>query len=268
MQVTKEDVTNALSSLGNVPAAGGEGTDVSKSGDGSPTSTPGVSTNGDLNSANGAATGGGDDGSLGAPGSDMSDKAGKGKVKPEANKSTPPPEFQQGLPSEVETKVEVSEFLKSLVDHTATQINGLRDFVVKSDAAFEARTEDILDSFAGLEKSMANIGVVLKAVCERIGIIENQPQMAKSQTAEGQPAGQPVQRTFEAPQGDTAAAPQGAFYKSLEGKSPDEVRKSISNSMIELVKKGELEDTDVINFDTYNYVSAEADTKLRAMLNN
>ena len=55
------------------------------------------------------------------------------------------------------------------------------------------------------------------------------------------------------------------FYKSLTGKPPHEVKKSISLALCELVKKGELSDVDVINFESNNYISSEADAKLRAM---
>lgn len=268
MKVTKEDVQKALTDLGsNLPSDEGSSTgkDVNKAESSAPKKGGDVPKDGDLNTSNGAADGGG---GLNVPqGENMNDKYGNKKGK--AKKSETPTEFGDNLPSEVETKVEVSEFLKSLVDHTANQINGLRDFAIKSDQAMEARTEEITEQIDGIEKSLSNIGLVLKAVCERIGIIENQPAVQKSETANAQPQ-RHVERTFENPtqqsQDTGGAAPAGnSIYKSLEGKAPLDVKKSISAGMCELVKKGELVETDVINFETYGYVSTEADTKLRSM---
>jgi hypothetical protein len=212
----------------------------------------------------------------------MNDKHGNKAGTVGTKKSDPPPEFNQGLPSEIETKIDVSEFLKSLVDHTATQVNGLREFVVKSDQAADARTDDIVDEIADVKKSLQNIGIVLKAVCERIGIVENKPAtVAKSDTAA---QGKPTERQFEntvksgseAPVdgdggdgGGTGHQNQNAtgFYKSLAGKSPMEMKKCISTALCDLVKKGELAETEVINFETYSHISPEADVKLRSMLN-
>lgn len=262
MSVTKEDVQKALHKIGDdLPEENGSSTendDVQKAG-GSVAATGSEVPSKDLNTSNGAAD---KEGSLKVPqGENMNDKYGNKKEKG-TKKSLP--EFEDDLPPEVETKVEVSEFLKSLVDHTANQVNGLRDFVVKSDEASEARTDDLIDMIEDVQKSQANIGIVLKAVCEKIGIIENEPEVRKSATS----AAAPVERTFENPvqASQEAGKAQGNnFYKSLEGKSPLDVKKSMSAGMIELVKKGELDQTDVINFETYGYVSPEADAKLRPM---
>lgn len=246
--ITRDDVSKALSKL-----------DLSK----------GEVAKGDLGPANGAAE---EDGTLAAPGEDMNKEKGesgkgmegratkentgskeKESFKEEGNKS-----FYDEMPAEVEAKVEVSTFLKSLVDHTAGQINGLRDFVVKSDKAQDARYEDLMDSINGLAKSMGNIGIVLKAVCERIGVIENEPMQPKAVVKSAA-----VEKTFVAMEG----APEGeGLYKSLGNKSPVEVRKSISDAMMELVKKGEMKDTDLINFETFGYVTPEADKLLRTIL--
>jgi hypothetical protein len=238
--ITREDVSKALSKL-----------DLSK-GD--------VAKAGDLGPTEGAAE---ENGSLGAPGESMAHEAGesKGKEAKEKKEGDDDKEskksFYDNLPAEVEAKVEVSTFLKSLVDHTAGQINGLRDFVVKSDKAQDARYEDLMDAVNGLAKSMGNVGIVLKAVCERIGVIENEPMKPKAVT---QSAG--IEKAFVA----MPANEGDGMYKSLANKSGVEVRKSISDAMIELVKKGDMSDTDLINFETFGYVTPAADKLLRTIL--
>jgi hypothetical protein len=239
--ITRDDVSKALSKL-----------DLSKSGE--------VSKSGDLGPTEGAAEEGG---TLSAPGESMAHEAGESKAKEASEKKKGDDDeskksFYDDMPSEVEAKVEVSTFLKSLVDHTAGQINGLRDFVVKSDRAQDARYEDLMDSINGLAKSMGNVGIVLKAVCERIGVIENEPMQPKAVIKSAA-----IEKTFVAMEG----APEGeGLYKSLGNKSPVEVRKGISDAMMELVKKGEMKDTDLINFETFGYVTPEADKLLRTIL--
>jgi len=255
--ITKSDVQNALDSLeSGLPAD-----DVNK-GDGVP-------TDGDLNTSNGAADGGG---SLKAPGDNMNDKYGNKKTKGcAAKKSEVPADFNEELPLEVETKIDVSEFLKSLVDHTADQVNGLREFVVKSDQAMDARTDDIIDEIEDVKKSLGDVGVVLKAICQRIGIVENAPAtVAKSQTTDAPITdAKPAERTFEdiSKSGDDTNQNATGFYKSLQGKQPLDMKKAISDALCDLVKKGELSETEVINFETYSHISPEADVKLRSVLN-
>jgi len=208
----------------------------------------------DLNSANGAAT---EEGSLKSVGEDMN-KEGKKKGEVKAKKSVE--SFTDDLPEEVETKVEVSSFLKALVDHTADRFDGLRDYVAKSDEAMEVRSEEIQEGVEDVQKSLQNIAIVLKAVCERIGILENEPESQKSVTR-----GNDGERNFH----KSVSAEEGseAVYKSLNGKAPGVQKSMISTAMIDLVQKGRLSDLDVVNFETYGHVSPEADVLLRGILN-
>lgn len=258
MQITKDDVAKALGRLESGLNKGGEPSDKE-----------------DLNSANGAADGGSGDGKdLSAPGSDMNDEYGnkKKKGKDGAMKSQveTPEDFNKSLPPAVETKVEVSDFLKSLVDHNAGCMDSLRDSVVKSDMAAEDRMEEVMEAIEGIQKSQGNIGVVLKAICERIGVIENQPAVAKSTRATDAAAGQPVAKSFVDPAAGAEApvAPEAGqgMFKSLVGKAPQIQKAAIAESICELVKKGEAADTDVINFETYSYITPELDLKLRSVL--
>lgn len=288
MAITKDDVKKALTRLEETgDLSEGEGEEVSKAGEydhgdrdkagkamaknGKGGARPGSSGSvpqNDLNTSNGAADGGG---SLDAPGDNMNGKYGnkKGSKGKMGNKSmegekSVPEDFEAGLNEEVQAKVDVSQFLRSLVDHTAESHDRLRDFVAKSDEAGDARFEELTEDIGKLTKSLSNVGIVLKAICERIGVIEEKPQVAKSQTAEAvETAARPFQKSD--PTAENALPPQQSegLYKSLEGKPPHVVKKAIADKLCDLVMKGEAVDTDVINFETYNSLSPELDEKVR-----
>lgn len=241
-----------------------------------------VKGEGSLDDTEGAASGGGD-GSLKAPGEPMSNAA-KGKAKKSLAASSEKDEdddsddgddeddsmksFADDMPGEVRTKVDVSQFLRSLVDHSAATIESMRKAIIKSSQAQDQRVEVLLDAVEGLQKSQANIGVVLRAMCERIGVIENQPGVAKSVQAAAtvtKSQAAPVTREFVG--GDDSQGQEQGIYKSLTGKAPHVQKAMISEALCQLVMKGEAQDTDVINFETYGHVPGELDTKLRAVLN-
>ncbi len=67
--------------------------------------------------------------------------------------------FNEDLPEEIETKIDVSDFLKSLVDHTAASVDGLRDYVAKSDRNTNARYENVAQAVGEIQKSQAMIGL-------------------------------------------------------------------------------------------------------------
>ena len=251
--ITRDDVANALSA-------------IEKAMDGD---------DDDLNSPNGAADGGSSDGKdLSSPGEDMNatygNKKKKGKDGAMKSQVQTPEDFNKSLPPAVETKVEVSDFLKSLVDHNAGCMDKLRDTVVKSEMAAEDRMDEVMESVEEIQKSLGNFGVVLKAICERIGIIENQPaSVAKSQTSATVAKSQTAERNFAdmTVSSEAEVTPQGdGMYKSLANKSPAIQKSLIAEAICDLVKKGEAAEEDVINFETYSYVAPELDSKLRSVL--
>lgn len=267
--ITKDQVAKALGALNEASP------DIVVKGD----------KDGDLGDAQGAANGDGDDKSLKSEGEDMNDKYGNKKEsdKNPAKKSMAAEDddseddgdddeteksFRDDMSSEIRTKIDVSSFLRSLVDHNAKSVDGLRAALQKSNANSNDRTDVVLDSIEGLQKSLSNIGVVLRAVCERIGVIENQPQVAKSVTAAGQSVAKsvvaPVSREFIAEAGETS---NDGMYKSLNGKAPHVQKSMISDAICNLVMKGEAKDTDVINFETNGFIPGELDSKLRSVLN-
>jgi Sec-independent protein translocase protein TatA len=179
-----------------------------------------------------------------------------------------PPAFRESMPAEIQTKVDVSNFLRSLVDHTAVTVDGLRDALMKSDMANENRIDAVVDAVEGIQKSMGNIGVVLTAICERIGVIENQPAApARSVVKSGAApvaGGKATERTFE---GGEPAADGGGFYKSLVGKPAHIAKAMVSEAICDLVKKGQAADLDVINFESTGFVPPELAVKLNSALN-
>jgi hypothetical protein len=169
--------------------------------------------------------------------------------------------FEETLPEEIQTKIEVSGFLKSLVDHTAATVDALRETVVKSEMNHEDRYEDLNAIVTDIQKSQAKIGIVLKAVCERIGIIENAPAaVAKSEiVAKSNGA---AERNFATPND----AEEGKLFKSLS-ENPTIAKSQISSALCDLVKKGEANDLDVIGFESGGYIRPELVSKLKTTLN-
>jgi hypothetical protein len=165
------------------------------------------------------------------------------------------------LPEEVQTKIEVSEFLKSLVDHNVDGLKKLADFVAKSDNAQETRYNELSEVVEGLAKSQAKIGIVLKAMCEKLNIIENAPAVApKSETVAKSQVGE---RTFNS--GLEAEKGEEPVFKSLST-DPIMAKSQISNALCDLVMKGEATDMDVINFESAGFISPELVNKLKGKL--
>lgn len=285
MPISKQDVQKALGAL--------------------EAASPDLAKGGTLNSANGAAEEGGGDGKLKAPGKSMPKTYGAAKKSTSPalakggeeekddhdeeedededgdsdadtdgdgdGKEPPPPpatakSFREGMPSEIQTKVDVSQFLRSLVDHTATTVDGLRDALLKSDMATENRIDAVVESVEGIQKSLGNVGVVLTAICERLGVIENQPAApARSVVKSAAPAGgRTVERAFE---GGEQPAEGSSFFKSLAGKPGHIAKAMVSEAICDLVKKGQAQDIDVINFESTGFVPPELAVKLNAALN-
>lgn len=181
------------------------------------------------------------------------------KMKMKARKS-----FSEEMPEEIQTKIDVSEFLKSLVDHTGECIDGLRAYVAKSEMNHEARYIELNSSVEGLQKSQAKIGIVLKAICEKIGVLEVAPAHApKAETVAKSAAAKPAEKTFKS--GLEADKGEEKVFKSLS-ENPAIAKSQISNAICDLVKKGEAQDLDVIGFESNNYISPEIAAKLKTVL--
>ncbi len=171
--------------------------------------------------------------------------------------------FAEGMDNEVKAKIEVSEFLKSLVDHTGKSIDGLSAQISKSMGGVAELAEQV----AEIHKSQAKIGVVLKALCEETGVIQKSAANApKAQTTAPIAKSQVAERTFDNPRTETASNEGEKMFKSLSS-DPRIAKSQISDAMCDLVYKGEAKDTDVIGFETSGYISPAIASKLNETLN-
>lgn len=168
--------------------------------------------------------------------------------------------FTDELPEEIETKIDVSEFLRSLVDHTGQAIDGLRDELAKSEESYHEATTDLAEAVEEVQKSQAKIGVVLKAICERIGIVENAPATTAQATTEVTKS-EVAERTFENGQVETAEEP---MFKSLDA-NPNIAKSQMSNALCDLVKSGKATDMDVIGFESGGYIRPELVKELKTV---
>ncbi len=167
------------------------------------------------------------------------------------------------LPEEIQTKIDVSEFLKSLVDHTTEAIDTLAESVIKSEEASNTKFEALSNSIVEIQKSQAKIGLVLKALCEQAGILASAPKrvvksettLAKSAVAERSFAQEPVENAGEE-----------KMFKSLSD-NPMMAKSQITEALIDLVKSNKCTDMDLINFESTSYLRPEVVEHLKMKLN-
>jgi hypothetical protein len=191
-----------------------------------------------------------------------SDYSDKGKEKKMTKKS-----FKEELPDEITEQIDVSDFLKSLVDYTGEKMDELNTQVAKSELAQSQTQDDITSKLETIEKSQAMIGIVLKSVCEKLGIIENAPAHAqKSETSINK--SEVAERKFDsnAAEGNEGVEEKAPLFKSLS-KNPQIAKSQVSEAMCDLVKSGECADTDVINFEMTGFISPTIVSKLNEKLN-
>jgi hypothetical protein len=173
--------------------------------------------------------------------------------------------FSEEMPEEIQTKIDVSEFLKSLVDHTGSTIEGLSQVIAKGEAHNDARYADLAVSVEDIQKSQAKIGIVLKAICEKIGVIAAAPARTAKADTVVKSAGAPAQRAFEAASAEVVEEKSKAFGSLSD--NPVIAKSQISSALCDLVRKGEAEDLDVIGFESGGYIRPEVATKLKQVLN-
>lgn len=173
--------------------------------------------------------------------------------------------FAEDMPEEVQAKVDVSEFLKSLVDHTGQTIEGLREAVVKSEAQGNARYSELAEQVEDIQKSQAKIGIVLKAICEKIGVIGAAPARAAKADTVAKSEGAAAKATDRSFDSGLAEEKQEKVFKSLSD-NPLVAKSQISNALCEMVKKGEAQDLDVIGFESSGHIKPELVAKLKTVL--
>jgi uncharacterized membrane protein YheB (UPF0754 family) len=171
--------------------------------------------------------------------------------------------FTEDMPEEIETKIDVSEFLKSLVQHTGETIDSLSEYVAKSDKAHEKRYDQLADEVAEIQKSQAKIGLVLKAICEQIGVVKSAPARGpKSETVAKSTA--VADRKFDS--GLEEEKGEEKMFKSLS-ENPQVAKSQMTEALCDLVKGGFATDIDVITFESNGYVRPELVGKLKEKLN-
>lgn len=171
--------------------------------------------------------------------------------------------FTEDMPEEIQTKIDVSEFLKSLVDHTGECIDDLSKSINATEARLAKSHGDLVGAVEDIQKSQARIGVVLKAICQRIGIIENAPaKAAKADTVAKSTTAAPERKFSSGLEGES----QEPMFKSLS-QNPTVAKSQISSALCDLVKKGEAQDVDVIGFETSGFIRPDLMPKLKTVLN-
>lgn len=172
--------------------------------------------------------------------------------------------FAESLPDEVQTKIDVSDFLRSLVDHTGEAIDNLRSGMTKSMAASEDRVSELFGAVEDIQKSQAQIGVVLKAICEQIGVVGNSPAQAEKADTVAKSNGV-AERNFSNSVADEGSDDEPMF-KSLSP-NPAIAKSQLSSALCDLVKSGKATDMDVIGFESGGYIRPELVQELKATLN-
>lgn len=161
---------------------------------------------------------------------------------------------------EIEAKIEVSNFLKSLFDKVGDHMDSMADVFAKSVEQQGQYTASLEEQVADLQKSNAQMGIVLKAICENLRIIEDQP--ARQPKAETMSKAGYAERDFQAPQVDTVEQGNEPIFKGLNA-NPVIAKSQISQAMTDLVIKGEMKDVDLISFESGGFVSPEDSQKLQ-----
>lgn len=142
----------------------------------------------------------------------------------------------------IQKTLEVSDFLKSLVDTTASAIDEQNE-IIKSLVEGREEGDAKLDLIV---KSQGAIGVILKSITHRLGIIENSPARAAKSVLQKSD----VQERFS----------------EAEGK---EIKKSqVLSTLFDLVKSGDAQDIDVIRYEQSNFLRPEVAAKVEARFSN
>lgn len=164
------------------------------------------------------------------------------------------------LPTEVQEQVDVSAFLKSLVEHTGATIDALSEAIVKSEVAHDARLSGLSEQISGIQNSQAKIGLVLKALCEKAGILSSAPaRSTKSETVAK--SGDVAERKFAQEENSG----EEKMFKSLSS-NPMEAKGQITDALIDMVKSNVCSDMDLINFESTNYLRPEVVAHLKTKL--
>lgn len=165
---------------------------------------------------------------------------------------------------EVQAKIEVSAFLKSISDHIGNCMDSMKDAVLDTSKSYNERTSTLEEQIADIQQSQAKLGIVLKAICEELNIIGNSPAAdQKADTEINKGDGTHVERKFETGVGD-----ENAIQKALPGLSDNPIvaKSQITNILVEMVYKGEITDTAVVSFESGGFLEPDLVPKVQKAL--
>lgn len=164
---------------------------------------------------------------------------------------------------EVQGKIEVSDFLKSFHDSMGDYLDAVKDATIKSIESNESRFGDLEEMVADTQQSLAKVGIVLKAICQQMRIIEDQPAREPKADTINKADGQFVERQFE--ENTTISGEQKNQFPGLH-ENPIIAKSQVTQILTDMVMKGEAADLDLIGFETGSYISPEVAPKLHAAL--
>lgn len=171
--------------------------------------------------------------------------------------------FSETADDEIEGKIEVSDFLRSLHNGIGEHLDAMKDAVNHNADMYKSDVENMRGQLADVQESQANLGIVLKAICERMRIVEDGP--ARGPKADTVSKGSVVERDF-ATNEELNQAEEGMVLKGL---SPNRhtARSQISAVLADMVIKGEAKDLDLIGFESDGFIPPELQPILQSKFN-
>lgn len=162
--------------------------------------------------------------------------------------------------AEIKNKIEVSDFLKSLHEGLNDTLEAMGDVIAKSATVYDGRTKSMEEKLDDVMQYQAKLGVVLKAMCEHLGMLGNQPARgpkAVSTAVTKSGAGTPVERQFADPRAAlAAAADKSELFPGLSD-NPVVAKAQLVGVALDLAKSGKIEPTDVINLEMNGHIRPE-----------
>lgn len=141
---------------------------------------------------------------------------------------------------ELKKAIEVSDFLKSLVDKTTSHLSSVNDHLQTVDSRLEKSFSHLLETIQTQNKVIINQGEQIEGLQKSFNDVLNQP------VGVPRSLGNSVVPVGRVP---------GDFSKSLNDQNPMLLKKSILRNMTKAVEAGDLHDIDLIKFETTGEIS-------------
>lgn len=167
---------------------------------------------------------------------------------------------------EIQAKIEVSGFLKSISSEVGTCLNSMKDVVEETSKSYNERATSLEEQIADVQQSQAKLGIVLKAICQEMKIVGDSPASDPKATTEINKGGEDHnERNFETGAGKED---DGTVQKAFPGLSDNPVlaKGQITNVLVDMVFKGEISDTAVVAFETSMFIEPELVPKIQKAL--